>query len=85
MTILSNLPQLQWWQLLILLLAAALFPLFRAIAVVFLAKRVDTKIAKLAIPLILKRTNLFFWRKDQEKKPKKANNWERREDGGDGV
>ena len=63
MAILSIFQQFQWWQLLIILLAAALFPLVKAIAVVYVAKRVDTEIAKLAIPLILRRPHFLFWRK----------------------
>ena len=63
MTAISLFQQLQWWQVLLLLLALALFPLVRAVAVVFVARRVDAEIAKIAIPLILRKPHFLFWQK----------------------
>jgi hypothetical protein len=63
--ILSMLEKFHWWQLLILAGVFALYPVFRAAAVVLVAKCVNTEIAKLAIPLILRpvRPGIFQSRK----------------------
>lgn len=53
------------WALIVVGIIRALFPIFRAIAVVLVARSVDSDIAKLAIPLILNpvRPSLFPRRK----------------------
>jgi hypothetical protein len=47
------LEKLQWWHLLILAATLAVWPVFRAVAVILVAKFVNDDIAKLAIPLVL--------------------------------
>jgi hypothetical protein len=52
-----------WWYALIPLGVGVLLPIFRAIAVVIVARCVNPEIAKLAIPLVLRplRPSLKFW------------------------
>jgi len=50
----DNALELRGWHVVLLLVIAPLAPLFRAVAVVLIAKFVNNDIAKLAIPLVLK-------------------------------
>jgi len=61
----SNVIEAEWWHLAIIIGLTLLLPLFRALAVVLVARAVDPNIAKLAIPLILTpwRASLFPKRK----------------------
>jgi hypothetical protein len=65
---LFSLKELEWWHALVVVGISALFPVFRAIAVVLVARGVDSDIAKLAIPLILNpvRPSLFPRRKTSD-------------------
>jgi hypothetical protein len=55
--------QLQWWHLLIIAGTFALVPVFRAVAVILVAKCIKPDLAKLAIPFILchSRVSIFSW------------------------
>ncbi len=55
------LERFQWWHLLIIVGVWVLYPVFRAVAVVLVAKCVNRKIAILAIPLILKPLRPWIW------------------------
>jgi hypothetical protein len=50
----SFVDELRWWHPLVILGGTALIPLFRAAAVVLVARCVKKDLAKLAIPLILR-------------------------------
>jgi ABC-type nickel/cobalt efflux system permease component RcnA len=54
MSFLDN-SKLEWWQALAMVLVIGMLPLFRALAVILLAKFVKPDIAKLALPLIFRR------------------------------
>lgn len=50
----SSLNELHWWHALIVVGVGAVYPVFRAVAVVVVARCVKEDIAKLAIPLVLR-------------------------------
>jgi hypothetical protein len=55
--------EIHWWYLAVILGSAAIVPIFRAIAVVVVGRLVPPKLAKIAIPLVLRpvRPSLFAW------------------------
>lgn len=61
----------QWWHVLAIAIVVLLGPLFRAVAVVVVAKCVSERIAKIAIPLILHPFRLGFLSKGKSMQPPK--------------
>ena len=53
---------LEWWQAMVMVFLVGVYPLFKALAVILVARFVKPEIAKLALPLIFHRkSGRSFW------------------------